>query len=42
MKIIGLLGRISLLMNGKEQEVVPGQLVFCLPPAGLVEKWMLN
>ena len=31
MKIIGLLGRISLLMNGKEQEVVPGQLVFCLP-----------
>ena len=31
MKIIGLLGKVSLTMNGKEEEVLPGQLVFCLP-----------
>jgi hypothetical protein len=31
MKLIGLLGRISLTMNGIEEEVIPGQLVFCLP-----------
>ncbi|MEK9773839.1 MAG: hypothetical protein VW576_09780 [Opitutae bacterium] len=37
MKVIGLLGRISLAMNGEEQELLPGQLVFCLP-AGFSRK----
>jgi hypothetical protein len=31
MKIIGLLGRIELTMDGETQEIVPGNLVFCLP-----------
>lgn len=31
MKVIGLLGKISLAMNGKKEQVLPGQLVFCLP-----------
>ena len=31
MKVIVLLGRIILEMNGKEEELLPGQLVFCLP-----------
>ena len=31
MKVIGLLGRFNLTMNEKQEEVLPGQLVFCLP-----------
>ena len=31
MKLIGLLGRMTLIMNEREEEILPGQLVFCLP-----------
>ena len=31
MKLICLLGRINLMMNDREEEILPGQLVFCLP-----------
>ena len=31
MKVIGLLGRFTLIMNEKEEEVLPGELVFCMP-----------
>ena len=31
MKLICLLGRINLVMNDREEEILPGQLVFCLP-----------
>ena len=31
MKVIGLLGRIQLTMDGETKEILPGNLVFCLP-----------
>jgi len=31
MKVIGLLGRIQLTMDGEAKEILPGNLVFCLP-----------
>ena len=31
MKVIGLLGRIQLTMGGETKEIIPGNLVFCLP-----------
>jgi len=31
MKVIGLLGRIKLTLNGETKEILPGNLVFCLP-----------
>jgi len=31
MKVIGLLGRIKLTMDGETKEILPGNLVFCLP-----------
>ena len=31
MKVIGLLGRIKLTMDGDIKEILPGNLVFCLP-----------
>jgi len=31
MKVIGLLGRIQLTMDGEFKEILPGNLVFCLP-----------
>jgi hypothetical protein len=31
MKVIGLLGRIQLTMDGETNEILPGNLIFCLP-----------
>ena len=31
LKLIGLLGRINFQMNGQRAELLPGQLIFCLP-----------
>jgi hypothetical protein len=31
MKVIGLLGRIQLTLDGESKEILPGNLVFCLP-----------